>query len=127
MARSAPKQNAGKRNSTVVVLLIVILIAVLLCAAGGYYLIARNNAKENRAQGGKREAAALQGSINQMTEEEIQQSLNDIVEDGMFRISIASTIVAQQDGPAEMRIENKLQNQYIMQVTIYLTEQNENG
>ena len=127
MARSAPKQNAGKRNSTVVVLLIVILIAVLLCAAGGYYLIARNNAKENRAQGGKREAAALQGSINQMTEEEIQQALNDIVEDGMFRISIASTIVAQQDGPAEMRIENKLQNQYIMQVTIYLTEQNENG
>ena len=79
MARSAPKQNAGKRNSTVVVLLIVILIAVLLCAAGGYYLITRNNAKVNRAQGGKREAAALQAiRSRQQYADEMLGGLSDL-------------------------------------------------
>lgn len=43
----------------------------------------------------------------------------------MFRISIASNIIAIEDGLADVRIENNLQNRYVMQVTIALDETGE--
>lgn len=127
MARTTENQpQTQKKNRTVIVLLILILLAVCLTAAAGwYFLIYQPDHAKKNVVGGKREAAALQGSIDQMTEEEIQQALNNIVEEGMFRITIASDIIAYENGEADLCIENKLQNRYVMQVTLYTLETDE--
>lgn len=119
MSQTKKKENNGNLLKIVIILLLVfiLLLGGVLC----YFLVIKPN-NQKAVTGGQRESAALQGSINVMSEEEIQQALNNIVEEGMFRISIASDIIAQEDGLAELRIENNLQNRYIMQVTIYLDE-----
>ena len=69
---------------------------------------------------------ALEGRIQQMTEEEIQAELNRVVEEGMFNISIASAIVFESPtGEGEARIENVAANRYHMQVDIILDETGE--
>lgn len=127
MARTTETQpQTQKKNRTVIVLLILILLAVCLTAAAGwYFLIYQPDHAKKNVVGGQREAAALQGSIDQMTEEEIQQALDNIVEEGMFRITIASDIIAYENGEADLCIENKLQNRYVMQVTLYTLETDE--
>jgi len=105
------------RTLIVLVLAFILLLGAVLC----YFLLI----KPKGSVGGQREADALKGSINLMTEEEIQQALNDIVEEGMFRISIASDIIAEENGKAQLRIENSIQNRYIMQVSIYLDDTGE--
>ena len=122
-------QRASKKrkntNKWIVLLIILLLLLVLLLGAVVFYLVAVQPTMQKQVTGGQREAAALQGSLNIMTEEEIQEALNNTVEEGMFRISIASNIVAIEDGMAEIRIENNLQNRYIMQVTLTLDETGE--
>ena len=69
---------------------------------------------------------AMAGRIRTMTEEEIQEELNRVVEEGMFNISIASSIVFEgpdQEGTA--RIENVAANRYHMQVELRLDETGE--
>jgi len=118
MAHKEKNQNDRLLKTVIALLLVfVLLLGGALC----WFLIIKPN-MDKEIKGGQREADALQGSINQMTEEEIQQALNNIVEEGMFRISIASDIIALEHGKAELRIENNLQNRYIMQVSIYLDE-----
>lgn len=124
------QRASEKRKSTnkwIVLLVVLLLVLVLLLGAVVVYFVAvqPNMQKSKQVTGGQREAAALQGSLNIMTEEEIQEALNNTVEEGMFRISIASNIIAIEDGMAEIRIENNLQNRYIMQVTLYLDETGE--
>ena len=69
---------------------------------------------------------AMAGRIRTMTEEEIQEELNRVVEEGMFNISIASAIVFESpDGEGEARIENIEANRYHMQVDIVLDETQE--
>lgn len=94
----------------------VIIIILLLRACGN---------KTADTMSGVRESDALLGSLNTMTEEELQAELNRIVEEGMFRISIASTIIAGEDGRAEVRIENNRTNRYLMQVAILLDQNGE--
>lgn len=115
--------KSGKKTVTVLIILLVILVLL----AGGllYYFLAIKPAQKPQVKGGQREAAALQGSLNQMTEEEIKQALDNIVEEGAFRISIASNIIVEEDGPAQLRIENNIQNRYVMQVTLYVKEKDE--
>ncbi len=62
---------------------------------------------------------AASGQLEGKTPEEIQAELDRQVEEGMFNISIAST-VEFQDGASEgeLRIENVPGNRYLMQVTI---------
>lgn len=117
-------KNAGKKNGMIVVIIVLLLVFALLLGGVLYYFLAYAPAHKG-VKGGQREAAALQGSLNIMTEEEIQKALNEIVEEGMFRISIASTIIGIENGEAEMRIENNMTNRYIMQVSIYLDETGE--
>lgn len=120
MAHTDNGENKKNKSSSVNVLLILIIVALLLGgAAGYYYLIYKPNHAVKTVVGGKREADAIQGSIQMMTEEEIREALNHMVEEGMFRISIASTILAEENGRAEVRIENNITNRYIMQVTLY--------
>jgi len=108
-------KNAGKNNKLLVVIIVLLLVFMLLLGGVLYYFLAYQNAHKG-VKGGQREAAALQGSLRVMSEEEIQEELNKIVEEGMFRISIASTIIGVENGEAEMRIENNVTNRYIMQV-----------
>ena len=118
MAHKENNQNDRLLKTVIALLLVfVLLLGGALC----WFLIIKPN-MDREIKGGQREADALKGSIEQMSEEEIQQALNDIVDEGMFRISIASDIIAIQRGKAELRIENNIQNRYIMQVSIYLDE-----
>lgn len=123
MARKTA-DNKPNNNLMKAVIALLLVFVLLLGALLVYFLVIRPNADKG-VKGGQREAEALQGSINVMTEEEIQNALNNIVEEGMFRISIASDIIAIEDGSAQVRIENNLQNRYIMQVSIYLDETGE--
>ena len=126
MAHTDEEKKTNTKSSSVNVLLVFIIITLLLGGVACYYfLIYRPNHTARTVVGGKREAEAIQGSIQMMTEEEIQEALNHIVEEGMFRISIASTILAEENGKAEVRIENNITNRYIMQVTLYTTTLNE--
>ena len=123
MARNTAENKQNNKLMKAVIALLLIFVLLL----GGlliYFLVIRPNADKG-VKGGQREAEALQGSIHVMTDEEIQEALNNIVEEGMFRISIASDIIAVEDGKAQVRIENNLQNRYIMQVSIYLDETGE--
>ena len=124
------KKSKSNNNNKSLVIVIIALIVVFLLLLGGllyYFLVLKdkNAYRPVNAAGGKREAEALQGSLKIMTPEEIQEALDNIVEEGMFRISIASKIVAYEDGRATVNIENNLQNRYVMQVSIYLDGSNE--
>jgi len=123
MARNTA-DNKQNNNLMKVVIILLLIFVLLLAAILVYFLVIRPNADKG-VKGGQREAEALQGSINVMSEEEIQEALNNIVDEGMFRISIASDIIAVEDGKAQVRIENNLQNRYIMQVSLYLDENGE--
>lgn len=114
------KEPTARGNRGIKLLLVLILAAVLLIGAAGYYFLVYKPAHETKsATGGQREAAALKGSIEQMTEEEIQAELNNIIEEGMFRISIESHIAGYADDTMRMNIQNHLNNRYVMQVTLY--------
>ena len=117
------RRKKNNRKWTTLLILLLLLLIMLLGAALTYFVFIQPY--QQKAVGGKREAAALQGSLNVMTDEEIQEALNNIVEEGMFRISIASNIIAIEDGLADVRIENNLQNRYVMQVTVALDETGE--
>lgn len=125
-----PKKRKKKQNSSKgLIIAIIILVLVFMLLMGGvlYYFLVLQPAQraEKKVVGGQREAAALQGSLEVKTEEEIQEELNNIVDEGMFRISIASTITGVEHGKADVRIENNPSNRYIMQVSIYLDETGE--
>lgn len=120
----AAKEKTNQNEKLLKTVIALLLVFVLLMASALCWFLLIRPKMDKSIKGGQREADALQGSISQMTEEEIQQALNDIVDEGMFRISIASDIIAIEKGKAELRIENNIQNRYIMQVSIYL---NENG
>lgn len=123
--RRASQPKRKKRNQRWSILIILLLLFFILLLGAVVYYFAVLQPAQRSVTGGQREAAALQGSLNVMTEEEIQEALNNIVEEGMFRISIASNIIAIEDDMAQMRIENNLQNRYVMQVTMYLDETGE--
>lgn len=69
--------------------------------------------------GAGRDPNAAVGQLEGKTQEEIQAELDRIVEEGMFNISIASS-VQLEDGAseAELRIENVPNNPYLMKVEI---------
>jgi len=106
---------------------ILIVVAVLAIIAGAavyvWYEFIRDDGEYERYQF---DTAAIAGRIQRMTEEEIQAELNRVIEEGMFNISIASSIVfPTPDGEGEARIENIAANRYHMQVDIFLDETGE--
>ncbi|MEG1830334.1 MAG: flagellar protein FliS [Raoultibacter sp.] len=66
-----------------------------------------------------RDPNATLGQLEGKTPEEVQAELNRIVEEGMFNISIASTVeFADGASEGELRIENIPTNPYLMKVEI---------
>lgn len=122
----AKKDGSAKGTNKRMLALMLALLTVFALLLGGvlYYFLAVAPAKKE-VVGGKREAAALQGTMRQLSDEEIKAELNKIIEEGMFRISIAATIVGVEDGKAELRIENNAANRYLMRVNLYLDDTGE--
>ena len=122
-ASTAEKKNSSKK--LLILILILLLIFALLMGGVLYYFMVYQPAQRKKAIGGQREASALQGALEIMTDEEIEEALNNIIEEGMFRISIASEIITTESGEAQVRIQNHISNRYVMQVSIYLQETGE--
>ena len=122
MTQSKNTNNNGLLKIAVVLLLVfVLLLGGALC----WFLFLKPDSDDDAIKGGQRESEALQGTIQRMSDEEIQAALDKVVEEGMFRISIASNIIAMEGGKAELRIENNPDNRYVMQVSIFLDETGE--
>ena len=109
-ASAAPDQPAGKPKSFYVAVIVAIL-ALLAALVLAFALFSHN--------GAGRDPNAAVGQLEGKTPEEIQAELDRIVEEGMFNISIAST-VQLEDGAsdAELRIENVPNNPYLMKVEL---------
>ncbi|MBR6525268.1 MAG: hypothetical protein IKT57_04800 [Clostridia bacterium] len=116
---NAPVVKKDKRKWWVI--LLICLLLLIMAGVGTYFwYMGQQKAAFELYQF---DTEALEGRIQQMTEEEIQAELNRVVEEGMFNISIASSIVF--DGPGgqgQARIENIAANRYHMQVDIFLTD-----
>ena len=122
-AAAAPK--AKKRRG-----LYIAAAAALLCAAAALLLWRPWSAPA--AEGADAyesyifDTSAIEGRIQTMTEEEIQAELNRVVEEGMFNISIAASIIFDPEtGEGQARIENVAANRYHMQVDITLDDTGE--
>jgi len=110
-----------KSNKNLKLVLILLLIIVLLAAGVFVWLYIQNNNKQ-KYERYMFDTEAMEGRINRMTEQEVQDELDRIVEEGMFNISIASAVVFDSNCEnGEARIENIAQNLYHMQVDIYIT------
>ena len=115
----APRADAGeparekKRRGAAFWIAVVVAIAALAAACTCAYIWWQGQ------QGSSRDANALIGQIEGKSQEEVQAELDRIVEEGMFNISIAST-VDFEDGASEgaIKIENVPGNRYLMQVDI---------
>lgn len=90
----------------------LIIVAVLVLAS---VLLARSCSAESLGRDPNAELGQLEGK----TPEEIQAELDRMVEEGMFNISIASTVeFADGASEGELRIENVPGNPYLMKVEI---------
>ena len=101
-------------------LLILLLLAVL---AGAVFLLWNNNNKEKQAAS---EQDARMGILPGMSEEDIQERLNQTVAEGMMNVSInPSPVFKDGKSKGNLRIENIKANHYSYIVTIYLEDGNE--
>lgn len=112
----ATVKKGGKRKRLICILIAAGVVVIAAAVGLGVYF--------SRDKGYKPfefDTAALEGRIKTMSDAEIQEELNRIVEEGMFNISIASNIVfLTPGGEGEARIENIAANPYHMQVSITL-------
>ena len=112
--KPAKEASSPKRRMVWIVLIIVVLLAVVGTLV--YIIIDQNNKGYDKYVF---DTAAMEGRIKMMTEAEIQEELNRVVEEGMFNISIASAIVFESPtSEGQARIENIAANRYHMQVEI---------
>ena len=103
--RTDPKK---KRTALLILLFVLVAIAVAL------WLFLRPKAETAFFDG-----TAIVGTLPSKTDAEIQAELNQIVEEGMFNISIAPVIsFADGKSQGQARIENIQANHYHMKVTI---------
>jgi len=110
-AGRARKRRRGRRGIRLLIILLSILLLLTIIATCAALFVQYSSQQEYEQY--QFDTDAMLGRIQTMTEEEIQQELNRVVEEGMFNISIASAIVF--DGPqgeGEARIENVEQNRY---------------
>lgn len=102
--RHAKQQNKG--------LTICLIVLVALLVGGGTYWWLNRNTLES-------EADQIEGSIEGLSQRELDELMKNKVNEGMFTISIASH-PQFKDGKSkgELQIENSAQNRYLMVVRI---------
>ena len=107
------RMAAAKRRRMRIVIVAAVAVA-LLGAGAGLWLFSGGAASFY-------DATARTGQAPTKTPEEIQAELNRVVEEGMFNISIASTVDFPAPGePGTAYIENVPANRYDMRVSIAL-------
>ena len=122
-SRRQAARRARQRKRTLKIIAVYLILLLVLAAAFFVWVFLDTEPEYDRYQF---DTAAMEGRIQTMTEEEIQQELNRVVEEGMFNISIASSIVFESPtAQGQARIENVPSNRYHMQVTIALDETGE--
>ena len=113
------------RKKHVWLVVVIVALVVVLAAAGGYWSWYSHQDRSAYEQY-QFDTEAMAGRINRMTEAEIQEELNRVVEEGMFNISIASAIIIDPETNAgTANIENIAANRYYMQVDIFQDETGE--
>ena len=112
------KDASGRRGTSakwkwlIGIVLVGVLAAAALLVWNGFF-------RETGYDRYQFDTDAMEGRIQRMSDEEIRQELDRVVEEGMFNISIASSIVFESpDGEGQARIENIEENRYHMQVDI---------
>lgn len=110
------EQKKRKKWTIVVVVIVVAAIAVGALYLGGFF----DGFGQSKRQ---RDRDAAMGQLPYKSAEEMQAGINQVVEEGMFNISINSNPIFE-DGRTEgnLGIENIPGNQYLMQVTITLDD-----
>lgn len=114
------ERASGHKKSKKWIIIVVVLIAA--AAVVGGYLIWQNTTKSNFAF----DQLAEDGFLEGRSDEEIQALVNQVVDEGMFNISMNSNPVFE-NGKAEgnVRIENVPANKYYMTVKITLDDTGE--
>lgn len=111
---SNKKQRMKKRIIIVIIAILLIVIIMLSLRACG----AKSQNEDDFF-----DANAQTGIVPGMTREEIQSLLDQVVEEGMFNISIASTVLVKEGSNiATANIENIEANHYHMSVVITLDD-----
>lgn len=112
-ARSAAHHTPQARAALPPAFYVAVAVAVVAILVAGFFAFRSCSVPEGR------DPNAALGQLEGKTQEEIQAELDRVVEEGMFNISIAST-VQMEDGAseAELRIENVPNNPYLMKVEV---------
>ena len=116
--RAARMREKEKKSKKWVVALILVILAVL----AALFLFKYCAAPDTRTKG-DRDMDAMLGQMPGKTQQDYQDVLNQVVEEGMFNISIDSNVIVR-DGTADIGIENISGNHYLMKVEIWLQGKN---
>lgn len=105
------KENESKKKKWVIILLLLLLLA----GVGGFWLLNKNGS------GLKLADDQTAGSLEGLTDAELQELMNQKVAEGSLMISINS-LPEFPDGKSKgtLRLENSPQNRYLLVVKIYL-------
>lgn len=123
-SRKPPQPNAERRKRGLFIWIALVMVLLLALGIGLWWYLANKEAPER----GFRDADAVQGRVQQLSEDEIREQMNEVVREGMFNVSIAANVVVfSVDQIAQWRIENKDINRYLMQVNVYLDELDGSG
>ncbi len=116
--KNSNQQKPEKEKKKKPLLIILIIFLILLLAAGGFtawYFLANQQPKSQF----EIDREALEGWLPGRTEAEIQAELNRIIDEGRFNVSINPTPVIS-NGKINVMVENVPANHYLMQVDVFL-------
>lgn len=119
------KKPKNKRQ-TVLLVVILVLIIVLLAGVLAWFLTHRGGAEEEEFSDDFFDPFAQTGILPDMSEEQIQEELNRVVEEGMLNVSIAGRIIFDDGaGQGKANIVNSEANHYIQKVRLELVDTGE--
>jgi len=116
---SGRQEKPQKKSQKKRVGLAIILLLLLLAGVAGWRFWSLN-----QKRGYDADSEAVKGMLSGRTPEEIQALLDQVVEKGMFNVSINGQITVGADKKGNVRIENIQNNHYLMQVDIIQQEEN---
>lgn len=111
------EQTAGKSRKKIISVLLLLLV---IAGIGIWFFLGRD--------GFRFDSAAEDGTLDGLSEAEIQKLLDDKVAEGQFMLNINTRPVFKNGtSKGTLRIENNPQNRYLMVVKIYLKQDEKDG
>lgn len=118
------KEMTRKKTNKAWWIIISILAVILIAGILVWFMFLRDQDDYNDED--FFDPMAVTGILPDMSEEEIQEELNRVVEEGMLNISIASEIRFEDGGSKGLaNISNTAANNYIFKVTVTLDDTDE--